>query len=134
MSKENIEIMRRAWDAWLRGDTDALFELWDTDVVWDLTHFREWPDNRHEGREDVKRFLKEWLDVWADYEVGVDARLEAPDGRVVTLAWQSGRGNRSGLQMRMEWAEIATIRNGKVTLLEQYDDRPKALEAAGLSE
>jgi ketosteroid isomerase-like protein len=36
--------------------------------------------------------------------------------------------------MRMEWAEIATIRDGKVTLLEQYDDRSKALKAAGLSE
>ncbi len=134
MPEENVEIVQRAWEAWLGGDMDALFELWDTDVVWDLTHFREWPDNRHEGREDVKRFLNEWLDVWSDYEVGVDERFEAPDGRVVTLAWQRGRGNRSGLPMHMEWAEIATVRDGKVALLEQYDDRSKALEAAGLSQ
>src|SRR4051812_28308977 len=134
MSEENVQIMRRAWDAWLGGGMDTLFEIWDPGVVWDLTHFRDWPDNRHEGREDVKRFLNEWLDVWAHYEVGVDERLEAPDGRVVTLAWQRGRGNRSGLEMRMEWAEIATLRDGKMTLLEQYDDRSKALEVAGLPE
>jgi ketosteroid isomerase-like protein len=134
MSEENIEIVRSAWDAWLSGNMDALFELWDPGVVWDLTHFREWPDNKHEGREDVTRFLNEWLELWTDYEVGVDERFEAPDGRVVTFAWQSGHGNRSGLEIRMEWAEIATIRDGKVTLLEQYDDRSAALEAVGLSE
>jgi len=133
MSDKNVEIVQRAWDAWLGGNLDALSELWDDDVVWDLTHFRDWPDNRHEGHEVVKRFLSEWLEVWSGYEVGVDERFEAPDGRVVTLAWQRGRGHRSGLQMDMQWAEIATIRDGKIALLVQYDDRSKALAAVGMT-
>jgi len=32
MSEENVEIARRAWDAWQRGDLESLFELYAPDV------------------------------------------------------------------------------------------------------
>jgi ketosteroid isomerase-like protein len=86
------------------------------------------------GHAGVRRFFGEWLEVWDDYEVGVDEILEAPDGRVVTLAWQRGRGRHSGLTMDMKWAMISTIRDGKTVRMDNYDDRRQALEAVGLSE
>ena len=78
--------------------------------------------------------MSEWLDVWDDYEAGVEEILAAPDGRVVSLIWQRGKGRASGLPMKMEMAQIATVRAGKVTRLDNYDDRAEALEAAGLTE
>lgn len=78
--------------------------------------------------------MTEWLEVWGDYEVGVDEILAAPDGRVVSLIWQRGKGRRSGLAMELEMAQIATVRDGKITRFDNYDDRVQALEAAGLSE
>jgi ketosteroid isomerase-like protein len=36
--------------------------------------------------------------------------------------------------MEMEMAQVATLRNGKVTRLDNYEDRAEALEAAGLPE
>ena len=36
--------------------------------------------------------------------------------------------------MDMKWAQIATVSEGKIIRVENYDDRSKALEAAGLSE
>ena len=135
MSGENVQLVRQSWDAWFRGDLDSLFaDSWDREVTWDMAHFREWPDRSYQGTEGVRRFLSEWLEVWTDYEVGVDEILVAPDGRVVTLAWQRGRGRESGLAMDMEWAQIATISDGKIIRVENYDDRSNALEAAGLSE
>jgi ketosteroid isomerase-like protein len=126
--------VREGWDAWFRGDMDALFALWDSEVVWDLTHFRDWPESTYRGSEGVRRFLAEWLEIWDAYEVGVEEILLAPDGRVVSLAWQRGRGRESGLAMEMEWAQIATIREGKIVRIDNYDDRVKALEAVGLRE
>jgi hypothetical protein len=35
--------------------------------------------------------------------------------------------------MDFEWGQIATVRNGKMTRIENYDNRAEALEAAGLS-
>jgi ketosteroid isomerase-like protein len=134
MSQENVEVVNRGWEAWFRGDLDGLAELWDSDVEWDVTHFRDWPEPAYIGIDGVKRFFAEWLEVWDDYEVGVDETLATPDGRVISLMWQRGKGRQSGLEMYVESALIFTLRAGKVTRIDNYDNRETALEAAGLSE
>ena len=134
MSQENVEIARSAWEAWERGDLDGLFGLYTADVVWGLTHFREWPESEYRGTDGVRRFLDEWLEVWEDYHVGVEEIIAAPHDRVVCLGWQSGRGRTSGLAMDMKWAQILTLRDGRISRIENFDDRTKALEAAGLRE
>jgi ketosteroid isomerase-like protein len=126
--------VRRGWDAWLRGDLPGLFRQCDPEVVWDTSHYRDWPESAYYGIEGVERFLSEWLAVWDDYEVGVEDVFPAPDGRVVTLFWHRGKGRKSGLAMEVEIAQIATVRDGKITRLDNYDDRAEALEAAGLRE
>jgi len=134
MSDENVETVRRAWDAWLGGDLETLFGTYfDADSIYDLTHFREWPDHTYRGVDGVRRGLTEWLSVWTDWKAGVDEILPAPDGRVVVLTWQRGKGRESGLPMSMEWAQVITVKDGKFRRVEAYDDRREALEAAGLS-
>ena len=64
----------------------------------------------------------------------VDETLPTRDGRVISLAWQRGKGRQSGLEMDMEWAQIFTLRNGKVTRIDHYDTREAPLEATELSE
>ena len=134
MSEENLEVVRTGWKLWQRGDVSGLFDLWDTNIVWDMRNFRDWPESAYEGPDGVSRFLTEWLEVWGEIEVAVDQMLLAPDGRVVTLARQQAKGTGSGLGMEMEWVQIATVRNGKVTRIANYSDRSEALEAVGLSE
>ena len=133
MSQENVEIVRRAWNAWIGGDMPELLRQLAPDVVWDTSHYRDWPEAAYHGTEGVERFLGEWLAVWDDYEVGVDESLAAPDGRVVSLYWHRGKGRASGLEMHDEIAYIATIRDGKIACIEIYDDRAEALEAVGLA-
>ena len=72
--------------------------------------------------------------VWTDWEAGVDEILAAPDDRVVVLTWQRGKGRESGLPMSMEWAQVISVRDGKIRRVDAHDDRQAALEAAGLSE
>lgn len=134
MSKENVEVVRQAWDAWLGGDPEGMLAQYDPEIVWDLTHFRDWPDKTYRGKDGVRRFFAEWLEVWDAYEVGVDEILAAPDGRVVSLAWNRGKGRKSGLSMHIKWGQIATVKDGKICRLDNYDDRAEALKAAGLSE
>jgi ketosteroid isomerase-like protein len=134
MSQENVEIVRAAWNGWLRRDMDALAECFDSDIVYDLTHFREWPDRIARGSAAVRRLLTEWLEVWESLEAGVDEFLAARDGRVVVLTWQRGRGRQSGLPMEFDWALIVTVRDGKLRRCDAYDDRSEALEAAGIQE
>jgi ketosteroid isomerase-like protein len=133
MSEENVEMIRRGWEAWLRGDMNALAADWDPEVIWSTEHFHDWPESAYRGVQGVMQFLNEWLDVWGDYEIDVDAVLAAPDGRVVSLIRQRGKGRESGVAMTMEMAQIATIRDGKIVRFENYENPAEALEAAGLS-
>jgi len=134
MSRENIEIVRQGWDAWIRGDVREVARNWDPEVVLDMTHFRDWPEAEYHGKERVERFMHEWLDMWDDYEVGVEDVIAAPDDRVVSLYWHRGRGRDSGLPMEFRGAQVSTLREGKVTRSAFYDDRAEAFEAVGLRE
>jgi ketosteroid isomerase-like protein len=132
VSEENLQITRRGWEAYLRGDMDALASLWAPEVVWDLQHFRNWPESSYHGVDGVRQFVTEWLEVWGDYEVEVEELLPAPDGRVVSLITHRAKGRQSGLPMNLSMALTATLRNGKIIRFDTYDDRAEALDAAGL--
>ena len=132
MSQENVEVVREGWDAWLRGDLGGLFRTFDPEVIWDTSHYHDWPEAAYQGIEGVKRFLTEWLAVWDGYEVGLDEVFPAPDGRVVVLFWHRGKGRTSGLAMEIAAAQILTVRDGKTTRIDNYEDRDEALEAVGL--
>jgi ketosteroid isomerase-like protein len=135
MSEENVEIVRRAWEAWIRGDLDTLFETFDPAVEWDTTTFEGWPDpgvyHRHEG---VRRFFEEWLAFWERYEAGVDEYLDVDDDRVLVLCWQRGSVRGSSVPVQMDWAQLCTLKRGFVCRMAAYSDRADALEAAGLRE
>jgi ketosteroid isomerase-like protein len=132
MSQKNIEIARRAWDAWSGGDFDDLFALLSQSVVFDTSHLRDWPEGEYVGHAGFRRFLTEWLEVWDAFEVGVDELVAAPDGRVASIFWQRGKGRKSGLTMDVKWALISTIRDDKVVRIDVYDSPQQALEAVGL--
>ena len=50
------------------------------------------------------------------------------------ICWQQGFGPGSEVPVRMEWAQIISIRRGLVYRLEAYSDRRAALEVVGLRE
>jgi ketosteroid isomerase-like protein len=130
----NVEIARRAWEAWSGGDFDGLFALLSPNVVFDTSHLRDWPEPEYVGHTGFRRFLTEWLEVWEAFEVGVDELVAAPDGRVVSVFWQRGKGRTSGLAMDVKWALISMIRDDKVLRIDVYESRQQALEAVGLTE
>ena len=129
-----MEIVRLGWEAWSRGDMDGLFAFLAQDVVFNTAHMRDWPEPEYVGHAGFRRFLTEWLEVWDEFEVGVDELIPTADGRVVSLFWQRGEGRQSGLAMDVAWAMVAAVRDGSIARMEVYDDRTAALKAVGLSE
>lgn len=133
MSDENLQIVRDSWEAWIRGDLDAVVERFAPDVEWDTTTFEGWPDaGVYRGHDGVRRSFDEWLATWDRYEAGVDDYLDAGDDKVVVLAWQRGYGGGSDAPVEMRWAQLCTLRDGLVTRVAFYADQARALEAAGL--
>jgi ketosteroid isomerase-like protein len=134
MSKENVEVVRRSWDAWSRGDIDEGLSCYSTDAVWDMSTFSGWPEQQlYRGQEEMRDFLESWRAAWESYDAGVDEILDAGD-KVCVLCWQRGRGREGGVEVQMVYAHLLTVRDGKIIRAELHSDRQQALEAAGLRE
>ena len=134
MSQENVELVRRAYDASLRSDWDSLSELMDPDF-----EFRGTVGGLEEGRiargaqQFMEVFEKEDLDAWEERRFEPEDFIDAGDC-VVVLQREYRRGRGSGVELEAETAVVFEVRGGRVVLIQGYMDRAEALEAVGLSE
>ena len=132
MSWENVEVVKTAWDAWLRDDVDALVETYHSDIVWDATHFDGWPEKpTYRGQDEVRPFLEEWRGGWDSYEAGVHEMVDSGD-QVLVYCWQRMVGPGSGVPVELEVTQVSTVRDGKIARIDVYTDRSEAFEAVGL--
>jgi ketosteroid isomerase-like protein len=134
MSEKNLEIVRASWEAWSRGDMDALFEFYDPEVEWDMTHSFVPDMGVFHGHAGVKEFFREWRTFFAEYYAEPEQFVGAGDGVVVRVR-QGGRGRSStvGVEMPAYW-QVYRLRNGRAVRVEIYRDEAEALEAIGLRE
>jgi ketosteroid isomerase-like protein len=141
MAEENIAVVRRAleaWNAFMRGElsSEAYAESFDpqSELVW--SGERIYPDTpqRLRGLKDVIAFTEEFRNGWDALRQELLEISEIPDGRVLALIRQSGRGRESGVPISIHFFELCTIRDGKLGRIEYFRHRVDALEAAGLRE
>jgi ketosteroid isomerase-like protein len=131
VSRENIEVVRRAFAAWNAGDMDALRELHDPDVI--VRAPKDWPEpGPFVGRGAVMRQFEQMRGTWdADAIEFLSDFSDAGDRVLVRFAW---RGVGQGPEADVELTWVGTVRNGKVFNIEYFWDHAEALEAAGLRE
>ena len=60
--------------------------------------------------------------------------IDAGEDKVVAVLRLSGRAELSGVETDLTYAELDTLRDGKMARARQYWTKAEALEAAGLSE
>jgi ketosteroid isomerase-like protein len=131
MSQENVELVRRALEAFNRRDLDAMLALADEDVV--VESRLAAMEGGYRGHEGVRRWRQDTFDVLPDYEVEVDEVRDLGD---VTLARLRARGHGAGSAAPLEeviW-HVARWRDGRNTWWRNCITEEEALEAAGLSE
>ena len=130
MSQADVEVVRAAFDAYLRGDEPAMLELVAPDVV--VTQFPEQIDVRdYHGHEGLREVMADWIGTWADWSIELLDAREA-DGLVLATAAQRGRGKGSGAPMQNEVAFLFTLRAGTITRWQMFHSEREALEAVGL--
>jgi ketosteroid isomerase-like protein len=132
MSQRNVDIVRASWDAWSRGDMDALFEFYDPAVEWDMTHSYVPDMDVFHGHEGVRDFFRRWREFFAEYHAEPEQFIAADD-RVMVRVRQKGRGRVSsvGIDMPTYW-QLYTLRDGRAVRVAIYRDEAEALKAAGL--
>ena len=131
MSQENVEIVRRVFDAWRAGHVEAALAAYHPEVVYDATVLPE--GNMYRGREGLVEAIRVWAGTWTDWRWEVEELIDAGD-RVLAVTRQSGRGKGSGVDVVQQTFGIFSLRDRQIVHVTILLDRAKALEAVGLRE
>jgi ketosteroid isomerase-like protein len=134
MSEQNVEIVRRIYAEWERGNFAAAAEWYDPEI-----RFEAWMPDASEnvtahGVAELRDFTGNWFAQWKNYRVIGDEFREASDDKVFVGGRQVASGHQSGVEVESPGFAVWTFRGGKVVELFLNYDRHKALEVAGLSE
>jgi ketosteroid isomerase-like protein len=133
VSQENVEIVRRSFEAFARGDFDAAFSAYDPSIEW-RTAADEPDQQTHRGLAGVRGFVGSLAEPWADRFEGV-MEFEAfiDRGNWVVVPWSArvqGRG--SGIAVDLRETYVVRVQGAKIVRVEEYRSRQEALEAVRL--
>ena len=126
MSEENVELVRRIYDAWDREESARDFIAEDLEYV--NPSYAVEPGTRH-GRKS----LAVVRDTYDDFEIKIERIIDA-GAETVVLAHYTASGPVSGVPVAGEHGYVWTIRDGLAVRFQWFQSHREALEAAGLPE
>jgi ketosteroid isomerase-like protein len=132
MSQENVETVRRIFEAWGKGDFRATTEYFDANVV--LVVGRGFPDpGTALGPDAVREFTIRFMQQWDHLTMSAEELRPIGDA-VLVHTRQMGSGKASRVETEMTYFWLFNLQGGKIIRLESFRDEASALEALGLPE
>jgi len=130
MSRENVEIVRNMYGAFVTGEWERTSELLDPEVEFHGTVGGLEEGRVSRGIEEIRQsFDVDDLEAWDERRFEAEEFVDAGD-RVVVLQREYRRGKGSGVELEVETAAVVEVRDGRVVRIQGYMERAAALEAA----
>jgi uncharacterized protein len=127
MGGSDREVVRIAFEAFSRGDIDAVLELCDPDVV---VRDPERTGTTFRGPDGLRNFFEEWLENWEEYR-SEPVELTESGGEILVHAIQAGKGKLSGIELEQDLFMVLRLRDGKFVEYRLYTKREGALASMG---
>ena len=123
MSQNNLEIMRGMYDAFVKGDVPSVMAVLDPELEWrEAENFIYADRNPYVGPTAVlEGVFMRLATEWEGSTVSPGEILDA-GAIVVGRGHYSGAYNKTGKQVRAQFAHVFTLRDGKVIKFQQYTD------------
>jgi uncharacterized protein len=124
-----LELVKRSYVAFARGDLDAAMADMDPEIEWHqaqgLPH-----GGFYKGVDAVRRAIFDPLDEdwWDEFSADPDEFLDA-GGEVVVLGRYRGRAKGSGKPLDVPFVHVWTVRGGRATRFRQFLDTAGWIEA-----
>ncbi|HEX6116950.1 MAG TPA: nuclear transport factor 2 family protein [Solirubrobacterales bacterium] len=134
MSEENVETVRRAYEAFNRGDIDGTLAVLASDFEYTPSGAIPGVTETHRGPEGFKLFVGWLLDQFDDVRFEINEVIGHDDDQVVFRHTNRGRGKLSGAETSWDVWQVVRFRDGKAVHAHAFTTKEEALEAAGLRE
>jgi ketosteroid isomerase-like protein len=132
MSEDNVEIVRRALDAFNRRDFDAALRDVPPDAILDMSQSRGPDVGIYVGHDAIRRF---WIDMTEPFERHTVVPTEfISHGEHVVVSLQAFMTGRGGVEVEARSATVGTLREGHIVRWTMYQDTADALKAVALEE
>ena len=129
---ENVEIVRRAVEAFNRGDFAAALRDAPADATIDMSRSRGPDVGVYAGHDAIRNFWIGMTDGFEGHTMVADELVPHGDHVVVSItAHLTARG---GIEVEAKSATVATLRDGHIVRWTMYQDRMEALKAVGLAD
>jgi ketosteroid isomerase-like protein len=127
VSQQNLELVRRIYDAWNRDA--SVREFISEDVEYVNPRYAVEPGTRV-GRKSFAVVR----DTYEDFKIRVERLIDAGDEDVVVLARYTASGTASGVPLEGEHGHVWTLRAGQAVRFRWFNSHAEALAATGLPE
>jgi ketosteroid isomerase-like protein len=136
MSRENVEIVRRGYEAMNSGDIKTALSMFDPDVE---VHLAEDAgtvmgldfERTYRGVEGFLSFLAQLSEAWEEFRWEPEEFADAGENVVVFIRMKA-KGRASGIEIEQPMAHLCAVRDGRLVRHETFWERSAALEAAGI--
>jgi ketosteroid isomerase-like protein len=129
MAQDNVDVVQGAWDAFGRGDIDAVLDAIAPAAVTRVPESLPW-GGTYAGPDGFRDFLTRLTENFDQFTATPDKVLGADDNHVVVLAIVKGR-TRGGATIENRAIWIYQLRDGKIADAETFGDTAQVLEALG---
>ena len=132
MSQENVDLVRRAIEAYSRRDLKTLRLLNAPDLELDWSASRGALAGVYRGLDEALRFYAEWYETFKMTVIEPERLIDVEDSVVVpNVARLRGR---DGIEVSARSALLYTVRGQLIRRVCLYQDLDQALKAVGLAE
>jgi ketosteroid isomerase-like protein len=131
LSRERVERILEGYEAFNRGDFEAVIAEFPDDVEWRV--LEQLPEQGpFRGREGVRRFWESWNDTFSEFHAEIDEVVDAGD-HVIVMTHMVGRGRDSGADVETPtYAQVWSFRGDEVHRVTMLPTKEEALEAAAM--
>ena len=131
MPEENVEVVRRMYQASHGGNAEDALAFYDPNVVVDASVRMDGGIGR--GRDELAQIVSGWTDAFDAWSDDIEEMRDLGD-TVLVVSTQRGIAKRSGVEVHARYALLYEVRRETITRLTMFADVAEALKAAGLSE
>lgn len=132
MSQENVNIVRRMYEAFATGNVPVIIAALAPNVEWwEAENFIYADKNPYVGPDAVLSGVFMRIDnEWEKFTVSPTDVLDAQE-TAVGYGYYSGTYKQTGAHVRAQFAHFFTFRDGKIIKFQQYTDTAQFLKAVG---